>query len=206
MGNSLIARAEHRLYLEIKKKKLKNKTPSVIASNCNGGVVLHDLGARFNTPTVNLFFTAKDFLKFVSNLDHYLSIELVKIKDMESYPIGQLDDIQIHFVHYGSFSEAKEKWEERKLRIDRNNLFIMMTDRDGCTYEDIKTFDSLPFKNKVIFTHKPYPEFRSVVYLKGFEKDGEVGILSEWKKGLLKRRYLDDFDYVAFFNEQRRPQ
>ena len=29
------------------------------------------------------------------------------------YPIGYLDDIEIHFMHYQSITEVKEKWERR---------------------------------------------------------------------------------------------
>ncbi|MBR6702294.1 MAG: DUF1919 domain-containing protein, partial [Clostridia bacterium] len=50
MGNSIIARAEHKLYIENKRKKLKNPNPSIIANNCNGGIIAHDLGLQFNSP------------------------------------------------------------------------------------------------------------------------------------------------------------
>ncbi|MBQ4244917.1 MAG: DUF1919 domain-containing protein, partial [Clostridia bacterium] len=96
--------------------------------------------------------------------------------------------------------EAKEKWVERSKRVNYGNLFVMMTDKNGCTYDQIAEFDSLPYAHKVIFTHKPYPEFKSAYYMKEFENEGEVGVLSDWKPGFLKRRYLDDFDYVAFLN------
>ena len=58
--------------------------------------------------------------------------------------------------------------------------FIMMTDRDGVTEKDIQLFDQLPFKNKVIFTHKPYPAFKSAYYIKGFEKQNQVGDIFEF--------------------------
>ena len=29
------------------------------------GVLLHELGERFNSPTVNLFFGAEDYIKFL---------------------------------------------------------------------------------------------------------------------------------------------
>ena len=39
-----------------KAKRFKGPVPSIICNNCLGGVVLHDLGLPFNTPTINLFF------------------------------------------------------------------------------------------------------------------------------------------------------
>ena len=46
--------------------------PTVFASNCNGGVMTHDLGLQFKSPTVNLFIRPKEYVKFLGNLRHYL--------------------------------------------------------------------------------------------------------------------------------------
>ena len=200
MGNSILARAEHRLYVERKRRKLKNYHPTIIASNCNGGYILHDLGLKFNTPTINLFILAPDFLKFVKNLDFYLAQELKELKTDLKYPVGQLADIRIFFMHYNSFEEAKQKWEERSKRVDKNNMYIMMTDKNICTHDHMIEFDNLPYANKVIFTHLPQPDIKSAVYIKGFENEREIGVLSDWKPGFWKRRWLDDFDYVSFLN------
>ena len=200
MGNSLLARAEHKLYLERKRQKLKNKTPSVISSNCNGAMILHDLKCRFNSPTVNLFFEAPDYLRFVSDLKHYLSAVPDAVPSELPFPVGRLDDLPVYFMHFASFEEAKQKWIARAARVDPENAFFMMTDKNGCTYDMIRAFDALPFAHKVIFTHKPYPEFKSACYIPGFEDAGEVGVLSDWKPGFWKRRWLDDFDAVAFLN------
>ena len=203
MGKSFAARIEGRIYRELRCARLKNKTPSIIASNCNGGIMLHDLHLPFNTPTINLFFTAEDYLKFVTDLDRYLDLEVEEAQSDQNYPVGKLGDITIYFMHYHSFREAKDKWNERKQRIDKTNLFFVMTDKNGCTYEMIRAFDTLPYEHKVIFTHKPYREFPSACYIPGFEEQGEVGILSDWNPGFLRRRYLDDFDYVSFLNGKR---
>lgn len=83
-----------------------------------------------------------------------------------------------------------------------DNVFIMMTDKDEVeiAYEDLKAFDSLPFKNKVIFTHKPYPELSSVCYIKGFEQQEQLGNIFEFS-GWNGKKYYDQFDYVAWFNQ-----
>jgi uncharacterized protein (DUF1919 family) len=181
-------------------KRLTNTNPTIISSNCNGAVILHDLNLKFYTPTVNLFMFPKDFLRFVSNLDKYVSndAELVHVESPQSYPVGRLIDIEIHFMHYSTFEDAKNKWQERSKRIQHDNIFLMMTDRDGCTYEDMVNFDKLPYK-KVIFTNKSYPEIKSSFYIRGFENKETVGVLSE-KKNLIGMRYIDEFDYVSFLN------
>lgn len=54
------------------RSRLINTEPTVFASNCNGGVMLHDLGLQFRSPTVNLYIRPKDYIRFLQNLDHYL--------------------------------------------------------------------------------------------------------------------------------------
>ena len=118
--------------------------------------------------------------------------------------LGKLNDIMVRVGHYNSFSEAQEAWKRRAQRVNMDNVYVIMTDKDGCTYGHLKRFEELPYKNKVIFTHKKYEEFRSAYYIPGFEDDGEVGILSDWKPQFFKRRWLDDYDYVNFFNNNRK--
>lgn len=187
---------------ELNRSKLINKNPTIIASNCNGAFLMHDLGLKFRTPTVNLYFLPKHFIKLVENLDYYISLELEKFQDNNlDYPVGKLDDVIIYFMHYKSFEEAKQKWNERKKRIDKSNIYIMMTDRDGCTYEDMKAFDMISYKNKVIFTKNKYDNIKSSYYIHGFEKEDSVGILSDYENKFAKR-YLDQFDYISFLNQK----
>ena len=78
-----------------------------------------------------------------------------------------------------------------------------MTDKDGTvgvTYEDLVAFDNLPFKNKVVFTNKPYPGLASAFYIKGFEQETQVGDLFDFS-GWNGAKYYDQFDYVAWFNQ-----
>ena len=162
------------------RKGLRNITISLISSNCNGALVLRDLGVRFTSPFVNLWIRPKDFIKLLKDIDRYMAENLIETtEDGVEYPVGRLGDITIYFQHYDSFEHAKEKWNERKKRIDKNNLFILFTDRDGCTYEDLVEFDLLPY-NKVVFTNKPYPELKSSFYIKGFENLDSVGHCFEY--------------------------
>ena len=55
-----------------------------------------------------------------------------------------------------------------------NNLFVLFTDRDGRTYQDLLSFDKLPYENKVVFTNK------TSVYIPGFEKEKSVGNCFEY--------------------------
>lgn len=109
------------------RKKLTNKDFSIIAPNCIGGVLYHRLGLEFKSPTVNLFFGSnKDYMRFISNLKHYLSLDLKFIERERNYPTGMLDDVKIVFNHYKTEEQAEEKWNQRKQRVNYDNLFIIM--------------------------------------------------------------------------------
>ena len=182
--------------------RLKNRDFSVIASNCNGAFILHDLGLKFNSPFVNLWMNPKDYIKFLRNIQFYLKCEMRFIEEPDiNYPIGVLDDVKIYFQHYATEEEAKQKWVERSKRINFQNLFIMFTDRDGCTYQDLCDFESLPYKNKVVFTHRLYPEFDSAYYIKGWEKQECVGLCANYVNKFSWKKYYDQFDYVSWFNQ-----
>ena len=195
---------KRQLYLRKNRRRLKNKDFTLISCNCNGGHIYHDLGLRFNSPFINLRLNAKDFLTLIKNFDYYMNCEL-KFIDYKgnSYPVGDLGGLVIHFVHYESEEQAFEKWNERKKRINKDNLFILFADRYHCTYEIMAEFDKLPYKNKVLFTNKKDTGFKSCFYISGFDQEESVGICSEFMKDKPWLRYLDQFDYVKWFNEGR---
>lgn len=177
---------------------------SIISSNCIGGVILHELGLPFATPTINLYMEPKSYLTFVSNLDYYLELPLKeKIDSDTTYPVACLDDeVVIHFLHYKDFSQAKTKWEERAKRVNFNRLYFILTDRDGLTREDAERFDTLNFPNKVLLAYKDYPGLSSVVNLgETYRRGDSLMDLCQYKSKFTGERYLDDFDYVAFLNE-----
>ena len=183
------------------RKKLINKEFSLIASNCTGMFMLWDLGLPYRSPFVNLYMYPRDFIKFLSNIEYYTKQTLIFIKKEKiDFPIAKLDDIEIYFQHFSSKEDAEEKWYKRIKRINYDNLFIIMTDRDGCTKEDIVAFSKLNFKNKVIFTHIEYPDIDCAVYIPGYEKSDSVGMCHEYKSPMSIKRSFEIFDYVAWFN------
>lgn len=191
---------EWKEFNEKKRLRLINSDFTIIASNCCGTMMYYDMGLPFLSPTINLNIGMKDFVRMVENLPWYMEQEIVEVKEKSSCPIGMLGDVRIGFIHYKTFEEAVQKWEERKKRINWDNLFIVGTEKCGCDLKTVKKFDQLPYKNKVIFTHIEYPQIASAYYIKGFEEEDEMGVLTNYKGTPLKRRYLDDFDYVSFLN------
>ena len=188
-------------------KRLRNKDVTIISTNCTGGILSHDLGLQFKSPTINMFFRAEDFMRCCENLKYYMSIEkLVECHDEEiiedrSYPVAYLGDLTLFLVHYNSIEEAQKKWDERKRRINWENIVIINTDREGMTEELKDRFEKLPYR-KVMFVNSPpplYKKYPSCFYIKGYEKENSVGIITNpigWKG----KRPIDQFDYVSFLN------
>lgn len=188
-------------------KNIKNKDCSIIAMNCVGGVVSHELGLRFNSPTVNLWFKPGEFIRFLSQLEYYLydcEIRMdVQISNQCGYPVGKLDDISVYFTHYETFEQAKQKWNERLKRVKMDNIYIIMVQKDGCTEDDILAFEKLKYKHKVIFTSKEYPQYHSAYYIpRSAEDEYNVKNLCDYQSKLTGKRWLDEFDWISFLNER----
>ena len=187
------------------RNRLRNRSFSLVTNNCIGGIISHDIHLRFLSPTVNLSFTNDGFILFCQHLVYYLSIPVEEVKSDKGYPVGVLKgeygDVLLYFMHYDSFLEAKNKWEERASRVNMENLFILM-EAQKCDESILHQFDELEFPNKVILTEGYHPGIRCSFPVKeGFYDKGYFNgkILSYPKFGL--RRYLDRFDYVSFFNK-----
>lgn len=111
---------------------------TIISSNCLGARIYKEANSVFNSPTIDLWFYPDDFIKFVKNIDHYLSCELLENKAaMKNYPCGTLGDITLNLQHYTDFDSAKLKWDVRKKRIIKDRTVIFFTDRDGATNDHI---------------------------------------------------------------------
>ena len=121
-----------------RKKQLKSTDFTIISNNCWGGMIYESYNLPKESPTVGMFFIAKDYIEFLSDLKGYVNGTMTFIKPEESrwkdmsqvsgdkkfgsYPVGILSNgrnsIEIFFLHYHSEQEAREKWERRVQRIN----------------------------------------------------------------------------------------
>lgn len=171
---SRFIRSKNKIIIAAAKKKLHASDFSLISQNCIGGVFYHDMGLPFLSPTINAFIPEPGFVKMVLNLRYYMEQELV-MRWGEEYPIGMLDDAEIHFMHYETCQEAKDAWDRRKVRINWDKIFVIGTDRDGFDDEVYKLWKQIPYP-KILFT--AHPEFtEDAVYYPEYAKDGQVGDL-----------------------------
>lgn len=152
------------------KNDLKVKDFTIISQNCIGGVFCHDMGVAFSSPTVNLFFKANDFVKFVLDLKHYMSLPLL-ISWGEEYPIGFLGDVSIYFMHYTTCKEAREAWDRRKQRMNYSNLLVIDTDMEGFSEKTFENWNKINYR-KILFTvNKDFADEDSVYFpeLSGYD-------------------------------------
>ena len=213
----ILARAGRWLAIRYRAKKLTNHEFSIISNTCVGGVMTHNVGEQFRSPTVNLIIYEEQFLVFCHHLKEYAEcpVELPTSEEQELFakyphPVGilrgkdaGLPDINLLFVHYKTFEEAKEKWEARFRRLNYHDIFIVMDRGMDARDEILDEFHKLPYKHKVFFTHKEDParwpdNFRFSYYT---EKDYKNGALYfNIKRGLRTLLWMDEFDYVQWLN------
>ena len=197
------------IYITYLKSTLTNKDFTIVSNNCIAGSIYEDLHIEYRTPTVGLFFFAPCYIKFISELKKNIDSELrftnssryAKGNELRAnswYPIGLLNnEIEIHFLHYQSEEEAYLKWERRKERINWKNLFLIFTDNEGYSLDEVKKFDSIKYP-KVFFSAKKIDGIKCLVHLNNDGEHDNVGNLydNRWN-------YRKHFNVVKWLNKSK---
>ena len=190
----------------------KNKDFTLIARDCIGGVLYHQLGLKFLSPTINLFFTPEDFNYFCLYLKDYIDCDLKESIEADiDYPVGVLapedkKPIKVHFMHYESYSEAEAKWNERKKRINWDNIYVCSS---FAYYKEIATFtpelvsmwNKIAYK-KVLLVDKKYGFDDEFVIQQPKECLEYAWLLFSPDKNNEWRRTFNDFNFIKFLNEK----
>lgn len=197
--------------LVIRRKHLKNKNFSIICQSCIAAVVYHDLGMKFLTPTINLYFQAADFIELLKHLHSYMNGELIEDKNSNKpFPVGILkcsdrdNQIKLYFNHYSNFDQAREKWDVRKKRINYDNLYIVGCDHYGSPYsnEDLKEFNKLPYEHKVIITGNSHLDNGTSFSIPDCDVSGHIGDWWERIDNVRHSRFFEKWNYVDFLNKK----
>ena len=188
--------------MRFKRLGLKNRNFTVISNNCIAGCLLHDFGMEFCTPTINLYMPFPDYINFLKDIQHIATLPLRDAGvSKDGAPCGFIGGGRIVFLHYTSFVEAASAWYRRVIRINWDNIYYILVERDGCTHQDLLEFDKLHFKHKVALVHKPYDDINCAVYIEGFESKHELGNIMDFN-GYFGSRYYDQFNWINFFNKK----
>lgn len=198
-----IINCRRKMWLWWQRVHLKNGHFTLITNNCIGGIIYHDLGIQFQSPTINLDIPPENFLTFLEHFEEYLYIPIVPLETKENCPVGVIHgdfgDVQINFRHYKTFEEGVLKWNERKKRIHWDNLFVIMEDQKG-NLDVALQFERLPFKNKALFSLVKSPS--SVCMPVSFYGNTyHWGKILEYPQNSI-HRFLERLDYVKFINRK----
>ena len=186
----------------IRRLFLKERDFTIISNNCWDWKVYFRYQIPYNSPTCNLLFPPKDYVKFISDLPRYVNEELIEIdaesfhyydlmvkrnergdfknRDFRKFVYCRLGDVDFVCWHYDTFEELKSKWNRRKARMNYNKLLFKMNDSFECTFEDFKNFLEVTKDEKALFLtgNKKWKEYaasnNNVYYVKKFEKYGRV--------------------------------
>lgn len=127
---------------------------TILANNCWGGITYNRLGLEFHSPLINMFLKDEDYLKFLQRPWYYTGKELefdheeLNNDTKKNFPVMRVDDVLFYCNHYENAEEAKTAWENRRKKINWNNVFVMMFTKDKAVAEK---FTKLPYDKKVCF-------------------------------------------------------
>ena len=193
--------------------RLVNKDFTILTENCLAGGIYHDFKMQFLSPLINGEFSTQDYIKFLQQPQYYMKQDLVFVSNNNeslpafyrglNCPVARLGDLYYRFTHYQMPEEKiRTIWNKRKARINWDNIFVILCEKKGCTLEQMKAFEALPYKQKLILTCRYYPELKYGFHIKGFEEIGYIDNLLKDVPGLFptSKKYYDQFDFVTWFN------
>jgi len=187
---------------------IKHDDFTIISNNCWGTFIYKKYGLPYFSPFVNLVIFAPDYIELLENLSintlediSFIKYQDSKYKDelmrlgieKDSYPIGLLNGkYELHFLHYPSEKDAKQKWLRRIKRMNFDKVIVKFSDGDLFEENMMKRFDNLQFKNKIAFVSKKFPSSPSAIILQKFK--GKDRVHDEWKNS------DKEFNVTSFIN------
>lgn len=190
-------------------KELQDSNFTIISSMCIGGIIYHDLGMEFSTPTINLRFTNNSFYDFCYNIDKYVASPLIDTSNAKYGISGRIDvdnlpSVYLSFPHDNDFKKVNDDWNRRKVRINYNNIHIIAVS-NNVSEEEKQAFERIPYKNKILLyghiSSSPTKDMLFNSFLKK-EKDTTKRSIAGFKGLFTTKRNFDSFDWVSFLKQK----
>lgn len=164
-------------YFYIKESKL-----SIVSNNCWGGIVYNTLGLECISPFKNLFFTGEDYIKVLSDLEHYLSMnpEAAGWDDLyedKKYPVLALGDVMLRCNHMKDHEEALKQWNTRRKRFNPNNIFVELSTKERHIAEKFQELNR--YDKKVCFVPWETKE-KGFIHLNPLMNETRIGMLANF--------------------------
>jgi uncharacterized protein (DUF1919 family) len=167
--------------------RLRVRRPfAIITNNCWGSAAYRDIGMPYSTPFIGTLVPPECYLRLISDLPAHLDLPLRFIPASRygwptTYPIAELGDSEIHFMHYSSPAEAESKWRRRLDRMPRDpaawrfkfcDHHVSLDPEEGAPL--LEAFDRLPLAHKVCFLGRHQPALKCGVILRECLPAGRV--------------------------------
>ncbi len=192
-------------YKKYFQSKTRNCNVRILSSNCIGGLLYHDMGKSFDSPTINCTVFGMDFIEMCKNPEKYFgTVPALVGKHEQGYPIADVNGLKVNCVHYKTIDDFNDKWLRRCERFLENvdeEIVVISCDAQIRTAEEIEAFHNLPYR-KVCFTVNPKPEYPEFVYVPGYDGQESVGDLTRYTDITGRRVFQKHFDFVRFLNNK----
>src|SRR2546423_1239896 len=158
-------------------RRLTGKEFSIVSDDCWGGELYQLADRPFLTPFIGLFVAPHCYLRILDDLEITLRSTLVEVgisrypeleqaRRYEKYPLGLLPDVdaEVHFLHYTSFRDARDKWLRRRERIRADKLFVKFgPPHDDSAASLVGVFAKLPYEHKLVVDDRAFPSVRTTL-------------------------------------------
>lgn len=187
-----VQRGRQQVVRAIDQTRLGDVRFCLVSDDCWGSDVYRHLDRPYNTPFVGLFVKSEHYLRLLGDLRSYLAEPLhFRAEPGESrgvsYPVGVLEDVEIHFLHYQTRQEARGAWKRRVARIDFDHLAVKFrASGQAASGNQVDRFENLPFEKKVVFSASAMPGVVHVpnwTWDEAFSETQKVFDVVTWLKG-----------------------
>lgn len=118
------------------------------------------------SPTIGLVIPPEDYNRFCGNLRYYATQPIRPLRVESAHNIelfrklesshgklvfGQCGDVEICFLHYKSFDDAKQKWERRFSRVNYDCVIYKNNDNNGLKMQDLVQWNAVIEDKRSIF-------------------------------------------------------
>lgn len=188
---------------------------SILSNNCISGFLYHKYNLEFKSPTVNLQMKPSDFIKYIKNIDYYNGIELKEVHNPDpapfielggvgeiKFPVGQIDDIVIYFQHYNTFEEAKDKWQTRGRRINKDRMVAVLVDTN-CTENEVNDFLRINIPKRFVSFESSWSRLVPNQYFVLMKKsDDKLLWFEKDTSDVFRRRCFETYNWLSFLRKR----
>jgi uncharacterized protein (DUF1919 family) len=187
---------------------LQHREFTVLSNDCWGQALYEGYGLPCQTPFAGAGMYADCFLRFLGDIEGYLSSPLRFIPETRYAALGRLrnqratqngpwpiallgGDVEVHFPHSETEEEARGVCDAGRESLNLKRIAVKFTaDKDGATQEHIERFAALPFERKLLISRQSLPGIECALQTPNYVTNGAV----------MFRRSVKYFDCTHWLN------